>query len=686
MNSNTNQKYIFITMRKSLFSLVALLGLNWGIATSADAAAAAPEWRVAGDEKSLYDLLDLDRPGLKAVKKAVAKGDIAAADQELLKYFRNRKKVSIYGLDPEDITLTDEEQMMADQSLEHKFYAHKGYQPSSFYGDDIDWRYWPVKDNELRWQLHRHYWFIPLAKAYKLTHDEKYVEAWIEHYTDWIRKNPIDGVEQLQAAGASDEAIAAEKENFRFAWRPMEAGRRLQDQLTEFELTIASPHFTADFLNLFLRMFHQHADYVLHRYSEKGNHLLFEAQRMLFAGIYFPEFRDAKSWRESGIEILNREIGVQVYPDGMQFELDFGYHIAAIDIFLKALGMAHINGMAKEFPSEYIATVEKMTVVTYNLLFPDNTNPMFGDTKQHNRSTLKRQFAAWGEVFPANSQLPWIASDKKEGEMPYYTSRAFKDSGFYVLRNGWDKNATVTIVKAGPPAFWHNQPDNGTFEYWHRGRNFFPDSGSYVYGGDSTVLAQRDWFRQTRVHNTLTLDNRNLEKTESKLLLWKTKGQQTLCVTENPSYEGLTHRRAMFFMEDGVLVIADQTFGTAEGTVGVHFNLCPGEVSYDANGLRTLFEKGSNIRIRTICDAPMTITREEGWVSKTYRKKEKRPAYAAEARKGADESRLFITVIAPVTKSTTDKIEIATPQQATDRALRFTVEVDGRKYDLGYDL
>ncbi len=665
-------------MKKLLFSLVALLGLSWG--------AAAAEWRVAGDEKSLYDLLNLDYPGLKAVKKAVAKGDIATADQELLKYFRNRKKVSIYGLDMENITLSQEEQMMADQSLEHKFYAHKGYQPSYFYGDDIDWRYWPVKDNELRWQLHRHYWFIPLAKAYHLTRDEKYVDAWIEHYTDWIAKNPIDGVERLKADGASAEEIAAEKENFRFAWRPMEAGRRLQDQLTEFELMISSPRFTADFLNLFLRMFHQHADYVLHRYSEKGNHLLFEAQRMLFAGIYFPEFRDARAWRESGIEILNREIGVQVYPDGMQFELDFGYHIAAIDIFLKALGMAHVNGMEKEFPASYISTVEKMTIVTYNLLFPDNTNPMFGDTKQHNRSTLKRQFAAWSKVFPANSQLPWVASDKKEGVMPYYTSQAFENSGFYVLRNGWDKNATVAIVKAGPPAFWHNQPDNGTFEYWHRDRNFFPDSGSYVYGGDEEVLQQRNWFRQTRVHNTLTLDNRNLEKTESKLLLWKDKGGQTVCVTENPSYKGLTHRRAMFFMENGVLVIADQASGPAEGTIGVHFNLCPGEVRYDESGLRTLFEKGSNIRIRTLCDAPMTITPEEGWVSKAYRKKEKRPAYAAEARKATDESRLFITVIAPVAKDTTDKIEIAAPQQITDRSLHFTVNVDGQKYELGYDL
>ena len=444
-------------MKRILMTLCAALTLG--------AASAAGTTPALGDEKSLYDLLDLERPGMEAVKKAVAKGNVAAADKELLKYFRTRKPVELFGLDLENVKVNKLEQKQADEALEHKFYAHKGYQPSYFYGDDIDWRYWPVKDNELRWQLHRHYWFIPLAKCYYTTGDAKYIDAWMDQYTDWVKKNPLDGVERLKAAGASAAEIAAEKENIRFAWRPMEAGRRLQDLLTEFALTIHSPRFTPRFLNLFLRTYRQHADHILHNYSKQGNHLLFEAQRMLFAGIYFPEFREAQEWRRSGIEILNREIGVQVYPDGMQFELDFGYHIAAIDIFLKALGMARANGYEGEFPASYIETVGKMTAVTWNLLFPDWSNPMFGDTKSHDKSSLQRQFRSWSKVFPGDKQLQWFATEGRKGALPDYTSQQFPESGFYVLRTGWDKNATVTVVKAGPPAFWHNQPDNGTFEY-----------------------------------------------------------------------------------------------------------------------------------------------------------------------------------------------------------------------------
>ena len=39
-----------------------------------------------------------------------------------------------------------------------------------------------------------------------------------------------------------------------------------------------------------------------------------------FAG-HFPELKDAAIWRESGINILNREIKKQVYNDGGQYEL-----------------------------------------------------------------------------------------------------------------------------------------------------------------------------------------------------------------------------------------------------------------------------------------------------------------------------------------------------------------------------
>ncbi|WP_195207264.1 heparinase II/III family protein [Bacteroides clarus] len=35
--------------------------------------------------------------------------------------------------------------------MQHIFFVHNGYQPSCNYGKDINWQYWPIRDNEVRW-------------------------------------------------------------------------------------------------------------------------------------------------------------------------------------------------------------------------------------------------------------------------------------------------------------------------------------------------------------------------------------------------------------------------------------------------------------------------------------------------------------------------------------------------------
>src|SRR5690606_31100985 len=97
---------------------------------------------------------------------------------------------------------------------------------------DINWQYWPIRDNEIRWQLNRMYWWVPMGLAYWSTSDEKYAKEWIFQYRDWVKKNPL---------GLS-------KENDRFAWRPLEASHRLQEQTSLFNIFISSPDFNSQFL------------------------------------------------------------------------------------------------------------------------------------------------------------------------------------------------------------------------------------------------------------------------------------------------------------------------------------------------------------------------------------------------------------------------------------------------------
>ncbi len=609
-------------MRKILATFCAAV---FALAASAQTPQLKPE---------VFDLLNLDHPGLEKVKALHSAGDQQAAAAELLNYFKARKGVVTRDIkDVTKVKINKEEQKWADEALEHTFFVHKGYQPSFNYGEDINWKFWPVKDNELRWQLHRHKWFTPMGRAYRVSGDEKYAAEWTKQYIDWIRKNPYEG----------------DKENARFAWRPLEVSHRLQDQPLQFQLFIDSPSFTAEFLSEFLVNYHLHAEHIMGHYSKQGNHLLFEAQRMICAGTFFPEFKKAAAWRKSGVEILNREIGVQVYEDGCQYELCPHYHLAAIEIFIKALEDASINGFRDVFPQSYIDTIEKMIMFYANISYPDYLNPCFSDARLVSRKNMIKSFKQWSELFPDNQAIRYWATEGAEGSAPEYLSKGYLTSGYYVFRNGWDMNATQMIVKAGPPAFWHNQPDNGTFELWYKGKNLFPDSGSYVYAGEGEVMQWRKWFRQTSSHNTLTINHTDIQTTDSKTLLWKPEGDVQILVTENQSYEKLKHRRSIFFVEGKYFVIVDEAVGAEKGTVNLHYQLPRGKCTSSRTTMEftTMADDGVNVKLKCFGPEGMDIEKLDGWVSSEYMKKFKRPHFSFNVKKMDNKPVRYITVIMP---------------------------------------
>lgn len=626
-----------------------IAALTLGILTALSAYAQTPELRT-----EVFEMIDLDRPGLENVKKLHAEGQDAEAAEALLTYYKTRTGVRTPDLpDISKVKISEADKKMADDALEHTFFVHYGYQPSFNYGEDIDWKYWPVKDNELRWQLHRHKWFTPMGKAYKVTSDEKYAVEWTKQYIDWIRKNPYIDDKGLFADGAGEGSLRAglegDKENMRFAWRPLEVSHRLQDQPQQFQLFIGSPAFTAEFLTEFLFNYHRHAEHIMSHYSKSGNHLLFEAQRMLYAGTFFPEFKRAETWRDSGIEILNREIGVQVYDDGAQYELCPHYHLAAINIFIKALEVADINGFRNSFPQSYIDTVEKMIMFYANISYPDYTNPCFSDAKLVSRKEMINNFRNWTKVFPENEAIRYWATEGREGKLPENLSIAYKTSGFFVFRNGWDEKSVQMIVKAGPPAFWHCQPDNGTFEIWYNGKPLFQDSGAYVYAGDDEVMKWREWFRQTSAHNTLTFNGKNIETTDSKTLLWKPDGDVQVLVTENQSYAKLKHRRSVFFVDGKYFVIVDEAVGAAKGWVNLNYQMPRGKStnSRETMHFNTEADNGCNMKLQCFGPEGMSMKKEEGWQSPKYMTKNKRIKASFNAKKEDGRPIRFITVIVP---------------------------------------
>ena len=615
----------------------------------------------------LLSRLNLEEEGLEKVRQN--KNEPEKAANELLIFYKNRscvqhlvdrsaKKQSFGNC------ASDNDIEVANDALKHIFVGQRAY-PPYFCGDDINWNTRPVTDMEWVWQLNRMYFWNAMARAYWHTGDEIYAKEWGKQLIDWTNKNPND-------------------EQHKYAWRSIEAGIRGHSWTNLFQYFIDSPSFSPEVLVAFLNSCYDHAEYLMTQYRSKSNWGLMEAEGMAFVSITFPEFKNALKWRTEAIRRLNNEINLQVYPDGHQRELAIGYHIGCIQWFMRTYQLAKLNNLENAFPESYLGTVEKMCAVPMKIGLPDGTNVQFGDAWAGKPGQHKKQFQRWAKMFHRDDFL-YLATDGQQGHKPDSTVYALPYSGIYSIRSDWDKNATCMVLKCGPNGGGHCQPDNGTFALYAGGRNLMPDAGSFIYSGDPE---NRAWFRQTKVHQTLTLNGKNSQYAP-KLLLWKPGNDLDILVVENQSYDDLAHRRSVFFVGKKYFVVVDQAFGKATGDVEIHFQLAPGEdaiFNLDENSVHSDFKKGWNVFVRTNPQKGLRLQEEVGQVSFEYTKKEPRPAFCYRLKKMEQQKNIrFITMVIPFQNDIPD-IQINLSGETHTNHLLLEIKEDGKTKNIGYDL
>lgn len=616
----------------------------------------------------LLSRLNLNSTGLEQVKLSQENHGLAV--QNLLKYYQTRtsvkhpvdRKLKTDGLGK---SASSVEMQAADNALKHIFVGQSAY-PPYFCGDDIDWGTRPVPDNEWVWQLNRMSFWGSMARAYWHTGDEKYAKEWAYQLVDWTRKNPND-------------------EQHKHAWRSIEAGIRGHSWTSHFQYFIDSPHFTPEVLTAFLNSCFDHASYLMTVYRSKSNWGLMEAEGLAFIAMTFPEFKDSEKWLTEAIRRLNNEIDLQVYPDGHQRELAMGYHLGCIEWFIRTYDLARMNGRTNAFPASYEQKVQKMCEVPMKLCHPDGTNQQFGDAWAGKPGQHQKKFQDWAERFKRQDFL-YLATNGKKGKKPDSTAFALPYSGLYSMRSSWNKDAICLILKCGPDGGGHSQPDNGTFELSAGGRNLMPDAGSYIYSGDPE---NRAWFRQTKIHQTLTLNGEN-SKYDPKLVLWKPGKTNDILVVENQSYENLKHRRSVFFVDKKYFIVIDEAIGKATGDVDIHFQLAPGDAvfNYDNFSVHSNFSEGWNVLVQTFPQAGLELSEEEGQVSFLYTKKEPRPALRYRiAKKQQDANVRFVTLVAPYDKKLPDiNFRIVDHPEIGSSTLKLEIQENGKKNQIGYSL
>ena len=720
-------------MKKLLFVLLISAGvLSCSTKENYDVEPGNPDLEITPDEvepgdatgidPKMFDLLNLDFPGLERVKELYGLGDLYNATVELIKYYRGRQIINP-DLNMLEVNPTTQQISLADQATkegEYRFKIAKFTDPSTgkYYSflnpttKALDWTIVPselVGDNEFAYQLHRHQWMATQAMVYHATKEEKYVQAWIEIYFDWLKNFPCP-------EGKTSDKI----------WSGLQPCSRIDAQLDIFPYYIHSENFTPAVLSEFLVAFQVHMDNILNNfyYIEESNIRISQELVVFLAGIMMPEFKDAGQWYELGKTAVVSQVDKQFRPDGGHIELTFGYHIGVIDDFYVAYKTAYMNGLFSDFPSNYLDGLRKAAGFVADVMYPNYSLEVINDTfaDSYTKKILMSNLSKYSEIFPDDAKIKWLATDGALGTKPNSTLITYPESGYYIMRNGWTPESTMLIHKnsTADTKWAHNHADNGHISLYVNGRRFLPDAGSYSYsqgeGGDDTGYLA---VRKTSAHNTLTKDGVDkVEKRAGKLLTSVTLPEFELVVTENEAYSDLTHRRAIFFVDRKFYVVVDEAYGSNAGKVNLNFNLWGGQgdapkspvsgIPYteideypdNAKGAHSTFTDNNNIILKTYSETSddLALNPSDSFYSDAYLIKTECKRYEVSVTKKADRAARFVTVIYPfgskdsfaeqnISATFTDNPDPANAGTFHgDDGASVKVSINGKDYSLSYNL
>jgi hypothetical protein len=362
----------------------------------------------------------------------------------------------------------------------------------------------------------------------------------------------------------------------------------------------------------------------------------------------------SERWRETGRSILLSCLSRQLRPDGVYFEQSSYYHRYTTDFYLHFHVLSQLNGEPP--PPE-----AKLTQLLDHLLYitrPDGTSPLFGDDDGGRLVMLDRRspndFRAalsTGAVLLNRGDYKYVAGEVAEDTLwllgpegvqtfaslaahePAQGSTAFADSGYYVMRDGWDRNANYLLFDCGPHGALinaHSHADCLSFELAAGGRLMLQDPGTFTYTGSSEL---RDLFRGSSSHNTLTIDNESQSLPDGPFTwrtvascstdTWLTRPRFDFVAGRHDGYERLanpaTHRRSILFLKHDYWIMRDQILSDGPHDLNLWFHFA---TAADPDALDI-----------SVFDSNGSWKRESGWVSACYGQREPAPvcSYATKA-------------------------------------------------------
>ncbi|MDD6472162.1 MAG: heparinase II/III family protein [Bacteroidales bacterium] len=411
-------------------------------------------------DAEFFESLNLNYPGLLAVKEDVAAGDLEKAKKDFVAYLRARP-VNFDWRDADnanakkDYNEAEVEKVVANNLIACGI--------RNQFGETVDWMANPTELQycEWTWQLGRHPYWTQLGKAYKATGNEKYAKAFVNQLRSWIEQCPLPDNSAPQDFSR---------------WRTIEAGiRTLGSWPNAFLYFLKSPSFDDESVFWMVKSFHEHAVH-LRKYHRKNNWFAMEMNGLFHTAVLFPEFKESPVWAEYASSKIYQETGIQVYPDGAQVELAPGYHGVSLNNFLGIYTVA--KAADYKLPKDYVERLENMYNFYAKIMMPDGSMPSVNDSGWG--SAIPKLKEAYS-YFPERKDFQYLATRGKEGITPDYTSVWMPWAGWYMMRSGWAEDDFYAHFEVGPFAPAHQHEDKLSIILAAYGKRLLTEAGTYAY-------------------------------------------------------------------------------------------------------------------------------------------------------------------------------------------------------------
>jgi hypothetical protein len=216
-------------------------------------------------------------------------------------------------------------------------------------------------------------------------------------------------------------------------------------------------------------------------------------------------------------------------------------------------------------------------------------------------------------------------------QVPDSTARCFDDGGTCVIRSGWGADASVMIVDSGPHGFLnagHAHADALSIDFTMNGRPVFVDPGTFTY---TTSSALRDLFRETALHNAVTVDGcasatpagsfQWASRAEARCDQWQTAGDVVLFAGSHDGFHRLRPRvdytRYIAFIPPDLWIVRDEISADGDHEMAVHWQCAPGLTCHGGAGSMMLSLGRTDVLLLHVVEAARWRF-SDGWVSPVY--------------------------------------------------------------------